>query len=207
MSDPVTRDPEFWNRYYQTDHTPWQIHQACPPVFRLLDQRKDLVPGRLLIPGCGLGVEPSEFARRGFSVTAMDLSRYVIEEAKKKTESKLEIQFLVGNVCRPSKELFGAFDYVFEQTCYCALDPVDRPAYVKSVYEMLVDGGHLFGVFYRFDHGHYPPFPIGLEELREDFESLFDIEILELAKHSAAERKEREWLAHFIKRDNGIISD
>jgi methyl halide transferase len=195
-----TRDPEFWDAFYKANHTPWAVGSPCPAFFYYLDRQPQLAPGRVLVVGCGLGLEPAEFVRRGFDVTAIDLSEYVVEKAKNLGPPQDHLRFLAANVCVPPPEFEARFDYVFEQTCYCAIAPVDRPAYVQSVCRMLKPNGHLFGVFYRFDHGNYPPYPITREELFSDFSEFFDFKILEEAAHSAADRKGREWLAHFTRK-------
>ena len=41
-------------------------------------------------------------------------------------------------------ELAGKFDAVVEHTCLCALNPVDRKAYVQSVRKLLKPG--VFGI-------------------------------------------------------------
>ena len=54
---PKTRDPGFWDAYYEGDEAPpWQLDAPCPPVFAMLERDPELTPGRILVPGCGLGV-------------------------------------------------------------------------------------------------------------------------------------------------------
>lgn len=199
MSDDVpTRSPEFWTPYYLEEAQPWAIEEPCPPVFNWLKAQPDWPRGRVLVPGCGLGLEPQEWARQGFEVVGMDFSPKAIELAKARDTDK-SVDYRVGDILNPPEELRGQFDMVFEQTCYCAIDPRDRPRYRRSVIELLKPGGWLVGVFYQGRHEESPPFAITLEEVRQDFEQAFRIERLELAQDSVERRKDQEWFAVFQK--------
>lgn len=194
-----TRDPAFWNEYYEAGTPPWQIEEACPPALAFVDSHP-VEPCRILIPGCGLGHEAVAFAERGFSVVAMDLSEKVVALAKERVDSQLPITYRSGNICQAEPESLGYFDAIFEQTCYCAIDPRDRPAYVKATHSLLRKGGILFGVFYQADHGSYPPWPISKEEVRADFSPFFNIHTLERAQNSIESRAGKEWFAYFSKK-------
>lgn len=63
----------------------------------------------------------------------------------------------------------GSLQGVLEHTCFCAIDPAQRGAYVESVQKLLAPGGWLLGLFW------------------------FHQEIWELAQGSAPER-DNEWL-------------
>lgn len=194
-----TRNPAFWNEYYDAGTPPWQIHEPCPPAMSFVDSHP-IEPCRILVPGCGLGHEPEALARRGFSVLAMDLSSEVVKKAKERMDPELPLTYRAGNICDSEPDSLGYFDAVFEQTCYCAIDPRDRPAYVQAVHGLLRRGGVLFGVFYQADHGNYPPWPISREELSADFSPFFNIHTLERAQNSVESRAGKEWFAYFSKK-------
>ena len=70
----------------------------------------------------------------------------------------------------------GTYDWVWEHTCFCAIDPSMREDYVRAVHGALKPGGHLLGVFYLdpYDAEHQPgggpPHGSTLEELSTRFE-------------------------------------
>ena len=72
----------------------------------------DLSGARVLDAGCGTGALSVEAARRGASVTAIDLSATLVQLARERTPRDLgrgEITFAVGDMSSPD---LGRFDYV-----------------------------------------------------------------------------------------------
>jgi hypothetical protein len=101
-------------------------------------------------------------------------------------------------------ELVGAFDWVFEHTCFCAISPGQRADYVHAVATALRRSGHVLGIFFLdpWDPGEEappeggPPFGISTEELDELFLPDFRLLEQERPKTSYAGREGREilWL-------------
>jgi len=60
------------------------------------------------------------------------------------------------------------FDYIFEHTLFCAIQPEHRDAYVESVLGWLKPGGIYLAVNYIVCEGG-PPFPVSRQELWERF--------------------------------------
>jgi len=88
---------------------------AGHPLFRV-DQRavdeRFVVPGRLVDLGCGTGRHAIRFARRGFSVTAVDLSRPMLATVGLKARAEgIELVRIQANLCRLGCFLDGSFDY------------------------------------------------------------------------------------------------
>lgn len=78
---------------------------------RALDERFT-TPGRLVDLGCGAGRLALRFARRGFDVTAVDLSRPMLRAvAAKATAEGGTIRPVLANLCRLGCFPDGAFDY------------------------------------------------------------------------------------------------
>jgi SAM-dependent methyltransferase len=78
---------------------------------RALDERF-VAPGRLVDLGCGVGRHAIRFARRGFRVAAVDLSRPMLEVVGQKSESEgVDVLRVESNLCRLGCFRDGAFDY------------------------------------------------------------------------------------------------
>ena len=77
------------------------------------------------------------------------------------------------------------FDWIWEHTCFCAIDPEHRADYVNAVRTQLKPGGHLLGVFYlnpydeEHESGDGPPFGCSEQELRERFVETAGLEWVE----------------------------
>ena len=69
----------------------------------------------------------------------------------------------------------GSFDWVWEHTCFCAINPAMRAAYVEAVSGALKPEGRLLAIFYlNPDYaGEGPPFGITTTELDRLFEKTF----------------------------------
>jgi SAM-dependent methyltransferase len=78
---------------------------------RALDERFT-APGRLVDLGCGAGRLALRFARRGFDVTAVDLSRPMLRVVASKAAAEgVAIRPVAANLCRLGCFLDGSFDY------------------------------------------------------------------------------------------------
>ena len=67
---------------------------------QILDERFT-EPGRLVDLGCGAGRHAIRFARRGFDVVAVDLSRPMLETVRRKAEYEgLSLATVQANLCR-----------------------------------------------------------------------------------------------------------
>jgi len=189
------RDPGYWEDGYRKGETGWQIDGLAPPIVRLLDEEPArLRPGRVAIVGCGRSHEPRELARRGFRVLGVDFSPLAIAPL-----AGGAVGYLAGDVRRlPVKP--GSLDYVMEQTCFCAIDPTDRAAYVREVSRALKPGGRIFGLFYEPEAPGEPPFPVTEDDVRTSFGAGFEVERLERPADSIERRAGREWLALLRRR-------
>jgi SAM-dependent methyltransferase len=88
---------------------------ANHPLFRMdpraLEQRF-VIPGRLVDLGCGTGRHAIRFARRGFAVTAVDLSRSMLERVGLKVRGEaLDLVRCQANLCRLGCFPDKSFDY------------------------------------------------------------------------------------------------
>jgi 2-polyprenyl-3-methyl-5-hydroxy-6-metoxy-1,4-benzoquinol methylase len=74
---------------------PWEIETVDPNVPKLLD-RFNLNSGELLEIGCGKGIDANYLSKRGFRVTAIDVSEDAIAVAKQNNRG-LDIEFYSAN--------------------------------------------------------------------------------------------------------------
>ena len=67
------------------------------------------------------------------------------------------------------------FDWLFEHTLFCAIDPSRRDDYVKAVLRWLKPGGQFLAIHYMIRDEQGPPFGVTQEELMERFLPHFEL--------------------------------
>jgi SAM-dependent methyltransferase len=85
------------------------------------------------------------------------------------------------------------FDWVLEQTFFCAIDPIRRDDYVQQMAALLKPKGKLTGLLFDKNFGHdQPPFGGNADEYHQHFAPYFDIEIMEPCYNSHPARQGSE---------------
>lgn len=153
-----------WNAAYETGETPWDKGYASPPLGLFLERRR--VEGRVLVPGCGTGHDVRLLAGQGAEVLGLDVAPNALKLAEKFERSGQET-YALGDFLSLDPAHHEGFDWVFEHTCLCAIEPGQRAAYVQSVQRSLRPNGYYLAVFFRevSDYtGDGPPHPVSREE-------------------------------------------
>jgi cyclopropane fatty-acyl-phospholipid synthase-like methyltransferase len=126
------------------------------------------------VPGCGTGNDVREFAKHGFDAFGFDLAPSAVSLAEEKTKAAgLTAKFALADFLRdepPQK-----FDWLFEHTLFCAIQPAERDAYVRAVVRWLKPGGQYLAVNYFLCEPKGPPFPTTRAEQVERFAPHFEL--------------------------------
>src|SRR4051812_40461898 len=163
-----------WEAHYQTGDMPWEKGEPSPGLVDFLAAHPELPRGTVGVPGCGTGHDARAWARAGFNVTGYDLAPSAIKLSRERTAAAgLTAHFEQGNslVDKPSQ----VFDWVFEHTLFCAIDPGERDRYVEAVLRWLKPGGQYLAVNYMISDTDGPPFGTKREELWKRFSPHFDL--------------------------------
>jgi SAM-dependent methyltransferase len=148
--------PEFWEKRFRENFTPWDAGHAPLALQRfLLTEPRGR---RVLVPGCGSGYEVRAFAEAGHDVLAVDFAPAAVERAQR----------LLGPLSDRVKladffetDLGVPYDLVYERAFLCSLPRPLRPRYAQRVRGLLGPGGRIAGFFY-FEEGERGP-PFGLK--------------------------------------------
>ncbi len=193
-------NPQGWEKLYADDDTGWDLG-APTPVFT--DIAKDLRPGKLCILGCGHGYDAIMFSQKGFDVTAVDFApapiKYINERSR---ELSLDINTIQENIFTLTPKLNNHFDYIIEQTCFCAIDPENRKKYNNLVYRLLKPGGSIIGLWYPLDKKLSeggPAFGVSEHEIKTLFNDGWKILEEKFPENSVEPRLGREKLIIFKK--------
>ena len=200
--NPNPRDQE-WQRRYEQDDTPWDKGAPAPALTAFLPQQQ--IAGRVLVPGCGRGHEVWALGTQpNTSVVGLDLSTTAIAQAKAQSPqsmSEMDVSFIVGDFFKLPSKLKRSFDWLVEHTCFCAIDPDQRPGYVQAASSALRTGGQIFGIFYlNPDTESGPPFAVSKKELSELFDPYFNLLEEWVPKDSFPGREDRELVRVMQKR-------
>lgn len=191
-------DSNYWEQRYQEGTTRWDLGQAAPPFASLLNSSTAPAPGRAAILGCGRGYDAFLFAKQGFEVVGFDFAPSAIATARSLAhEAGSTAQFLQRNIFDLADEFPRYFDYLVEHTCFCAIAPEQRPAYVELASSLLKPEGELIGLFFTHNRPGGPPFGSTPAEIRREFEADFEILFLEPVTNSAPGRQGEEHLGRF----------
>ena len=176
--------PTDWESCYRIGETPWDKGEPAPPLLEWLAQPGHRLQGSVLVPGCGLGHDVRAIAATGqtHETVGLDVSPAALEQARRQPVTGNEI-YVQADLFDLPPEYLGRFDWVFEHTCFCAIDPARRADYVRAVAGALKPGGHLLAIFYLDPWaggeppppGGGPPFATSTEELDRLFAGSFDV--------------------------------
>ncbi len=187
---------QYWNSQYQNNTTGWDMKQVSPPLKAYIDQLTNKEQ-QILIPGCGNSYEAEYLLNQGFTnITLIDIAPALVETLQKKFAGRSSIRVVLGNFF----EHTGNYDLILEQTFFCALDPVLRPAYVAKMHELLKPNGTLAGLLFNREFDGGPPFGGSEGEYRKLFAENFRIKTLEPCYNSFIKRAGTEVFMIFIRK-------
>lgn len=172
--------PEQWNDRYVTGDTPWDMRQPSPPLVALLRSGK-LPAGRVLIPGCGSGYEVALLADAGFDVIGADYAESAIAAARQASPSAAERLRCVDLLASDVAERIGTYDWAYDQTFFCAIEPRRRDDYAAAMARLIRVGGELIALSMRaMDPKSGPPY----DSTPQDYVDL-------MSRHGFAETERR----------------
>jgi 2-polyprenyl-3-methyl-5-hydroxy-6-metoxy-1,4-benzoquinol methylase len=165
---------DYWENRYQTQDMPWEKGEPSPGLVDFLAAHPELPRGTVCVPGCGSGHDAREWAKAGFSAFGYDLAPSAIRLATEKTSSAgLTAKFQLADFLRDDPP--SRFDWLFEHTLFCAIDPGARDEYVRAVLRWLKPDGQYLAVNYFIPDEDGPPFGTTREEQWKRFSSHFDL--------------------------------
>ena len=163
-----------WEARYQSGDTPWEKGDPSPGLVDFLAAHPELPRGAVCVPGCGTGHDVRAWAQAGFPAFGFDLAPSAIRRAEEKTAA-------MGNAARFVQGDFLAdkrtqrFDWIFEHTLFCAINPTQRPDYEQAVLRWLKPDGQFLAVHYLIPDKEGPPFGVTREEVLARFSPHFNL--------------------------------
>ncbi|MBU0505489.1 MAG: class I SAM-dependent methyltransferase [bacterium] len=160
-----------WDKYYQendVENMPWFADHFDHDFDNTLStlQLKNLTALDL---GTGPGTQAIHLAKKGFRVTAVDISQAAIDSATLRAQQEgVEIHFEQDDV--KESHITGSFEIIIDRGCFHSLRPEHRPLYAKMINDRLTDTGSLLlKCFSTKEPGTQGPNRLSEEMIREVF--------------------------------------
>ncbi len=142
-------DAAEWDaRYSERDGAMW----SGRPNGQLVAELAGLAPGRALDVGCGEGADAIWLARRGWTVTAIDISDVAVCRAREKAELAGDAVVWVCSDALRTSFPARSFDLVSLQ--YPALPLAAVQPAVRTLLDTVRPGGLLLAVYHDLDDEH-----------------------------------------------------
>ena len=190
-------DQTYWDNQYQVNATGWDLGKVSPPIKAYIDTI-DNKEAKILIPGCGNTYEAEYLLQQGFkNITVIDIAPTLVESLKQKFANNNNITIILGDFFDHQ----GKYDFIIEQTFFCALPPTMRQKYVWKMHQLLTDYGKLFGLLFNREFEVSPPFGGSLNEYEHLLTKAFIFNSISLAGNSIPSRANTELFIEFQKNE------
>ncbi len=136
---------ESWDALYreQDDTTmPW-YYEGIDPDFAAALKEFDISGGKILDLGSGPGLQSIHLAKKGFEVTASDISPTAIKNAGRRAASEnVTVDYRLDNIL--DSKITETFDLVFDRGVFHIFDPEEHDTYRSQISNWLKPGGYFF---------------------------------------------------------------
>ena len=165
-----------WEDHWATGNTPWDAGASSPCLGKLVETLRPPPGARALVPGCGSGYDVFLLAQSGFTAVGLDVAPSARERfeklrlAQSLSEERSQIRSL-DFFSTSAQALGGHFDFIWDYTFYCAIEPEERALWKAQMLSFLAPGGTLAMLLYPVVPGaspdEGPPYPLDPQEVTE----------------------------------------
>jgi 2-polyprenyl-3-methyl-5-hydroxy-6-metoxy-1,4-benzoquinol methylase len=156
------------------EELPWEIGHHDYNIEEVFEG----LSGDILELGCGSGNDAIWFAKKGFNVTAIDISEQEINLAKEKSKGISNIQYIVDDVHQFSSE--ERFDIIYDRGFLHNTQP-SLPKLFYKLYHLLKDSGKIIILTGNPNHKASKgtlPTPMYIQTIEKNSENLFNIKLV-----------------------------
>lgn len=195
----MLRTKEQWEAIYQEQRTPWDTQQADLYLMDLLD-RGVIRSGKAVDLGCGPGNESILLAKRGFTVTGIDISTPAIAEARTRAQAAgVSVTLKAANVLDLAES--DQYDFALDRACFHFLDPHEHTHYIRNVASILKSGGLFLLIVSSDKETPKGTYQFSKEQLKQLFSPSFEVVNIELVDVPTHKEKPTAYYALFRKRN------
>ena len=184
---------EFWDEKYISGDTKWDLGKSTPIFDNWINNYK--LPLKICVLGAGNGWDAINFSVLGHDVTAVDFSKFAIENMKKYcNKNGIDMSILKMDIFNLNNKFKKYFDIVIEYTCFCAISPILRIDYLQVVYDILKPHGKFVALLFPIDKTvkDGPPYAIDIDYIIPLISSYMNLVEINIPINSVPRRKGRE---------------
>ena len=166
-------------RYSKRDREqiPWDWREPHPFLIEWTNENE--ASGRALVVGSGLGEDASFLWKKGWEVTAFDISEEAVEWARH-LHKEADIEWVAGDLLNPEQDWLGQYDLVVEVHILQAIPEEIRTRASPNLAPLLASGGTLVCIGRLVDESNIedsgPPWPLTWDFLNQIGEGLQEVE-------------------------------
>ncbi|MFN8263694.1 MAG: methyltransferase domain-containing protein [Chitinophagales bacterium] len=195
---PSHLDATFWDNLWQNKITGWDLNAVSPPLQLYFDSMT-CKNKSILIPGCGNAYEAIFLLENGFkNVTVIDIAPTLVQQLLSKLAKYAGKELTI--ICGDFFKHTGQYDFIIEQTFFCALDRNLRTAYAIKMKELLKETGKLAGLLFDKEFKDGPPFGGSKTEYEQLFKEHFNIQQMDVCMSSVKPRLGAELFFELTKK-------
>lgn len=181
-----------WDKMWATGIQPGEKFDALEPLPALVKMVEEgSVPsGRALVPGCGRGYDVVLLASSERHCTGLDISPIAISVAEnffaglppEQKPARESVTFTAASFFDLPEDSDNKFNFVYDYTFFCALDPSVRELWASKMSAIIASGGELCTIIFPIgDKAGGPPFAVTFEDYKSVLEPVgFEVFQLEL---------------------------
>ena len=130
-----------WDALYRQGTPSWDTGVPAAELVRVVEEQ--LVPGGTVLEiGCGTGADAIYLVRKGFEVTAVDISPMAVERARVRAECENALpRFVCADVFRFAPAA-GKFDLVYDAGFYHFIRQTDLDAFLDVLWRVTRPGSY-----------------------------------------------------------------
>jgi methyl halide transferase len=195
-------DEGDWELRYQRGEMPWEKGAPAPGLVDFLAAHPELRRGAVCVPGCGTGHDVRAWAKAGFQAFGCDIAPSAIRLCEERTVGTgLPAIFQLTDFLRddPPRQ----FDWLFEHTLFCAINPKRRDEYVRAVVRWIKPNGQFLAIHYLIPDEKGPPFGTTRQEILDRFSPQFEL-LNAWVPRSYPNRTGLEWMVWWQRRGTNL---
>ena len=148
----------------------FDMGSSSPALMKMIDAG-EVPSGRALVPGCGRGYDVWALAAPDREVVGLELSNKAMESAmncptKGECGAPEQVKILNENFFDQNEQESSKYDFIYDYTFLCALDPSIRTDWASKMAALVKSGGLLMTLIFPITKEEKiggPPFQMSLE--------------------------------------------